>query len=163
MVGHLAEVFHHEAVLCPVHEDRAVASVGDEFVRMLGNAWVEVVLDHQHDGSGLLASMRIVADGACLHLVTGTIAVHVDATIGAEFFGKLGCKRSVELLGEISQGIAQGKALLFGSQNVLATGCMVDIGIVCLRFGQVVGDAGSDVGLEFLEGHKVKSFLRRCG
>ena len=82
LVGHLAEVLHHEAILCPVHENRTVAAIGDELVGVLSYTRVEVILDHQHDGSSLFAAMRIVADGTSLHLVAWTVAVHVDATVG---------------------------------------------------------------------------------
>ena len=53
LLGHFAQVAHDEAVLCPVLEDGAVAAVGDELLRVLGDGRVQVVLDHEHDGRGL--------------------------------------------------------------------------------------------------------------
>ena len=55
LVGHLREVLHHQPVLCPVLEHGTVAAVGDELVRMLCHARVEVVLYHHHDGGCLTA------------------------------------------------------------------------------------------------------------
>ena len=53
LLGHFAQVAHHEAVLGPVLEDGAIAAVRDELLRVLGDGRIQVVLDHQHDGRGL--------------------------------------------------------------------------------------------------------------
>ena len=102
LIGHLAQIFHREAVLCPVLEDGAVAAVDDELVGMLCHRGVEVVLDHQHDGRCLLAKGGILLDGAGVHLVGRTEAVHVDATVFFQLFGKLRGQRSVPFLGEVT-------------------------------------------------------------
>ena len=83
LVGHLAEVFHHQAILCPVLEHGAVATVGDELVGMLCHGGVEVVLNHQHDGGSLTALGGILVDGAGIHLVGGAQTVHIDAAVFA--------------------------------------------------------------------------------
>ncbi len=54
LITHHGEVLHGEQVLCPVLKYRAIATIGDEFIRMLGNRGVKVVLDHEHDARCLL-------------------------------------------------------------------------------------------------------------
>ena len=64
--------------------------------------------------------------------------------------GKLGEQRCVHLAGEVAQSVAQGQFLFLGSEYVLALGRMIDVGVVGLRLGQHLGDAGAHVGLKFL-------------
>ena len=68
-VGHLAEVFHREAVLGPVLEDGAVTAVGNQLVGVLGDGGVEVVLDHQHYRGGLAGTGGVLVDRAGVHVV----------------------------------------------------------------------------------------------
>jgi len=44
--GHICQVLHGQKVLCPILEDRPISSIGDQFMRMLGNAGVQIILDH---------------------------------------------------------------------------------------------------------------------
>lgn len=53
---HDLQVVHREVVLCPVLEDCTVATVGDQLVWELRNLRIKIVLNHQHDPSGLAAS-----------------------------------------------------------------------------------------------------------
>ena len=46
---HLTEVSHRQSILCPVLENCTVASVGNQFVRKLGDGGVEIILNHHHD------------------------------------------------------------------------------------------------------------------
>ncbi len=149
LVGHLAKVFHHQAVLGPVLEDGAVAAVGDQLVRMLRHGGVEVVLYHQHDGGRLMALGGVLVDGAGVHLVRGAQTVHVDATVLLQLLGKLLGQHLVVLGGEVAQGVADGQLLLGGRQDVLALGRMVHRGVIGLGFGQRVGDAEPQFILEF--------------
>ena len=153
LVGHLAEVFHHQAVLSPVLEDGAVATVGDELVRMLSHGGVEVILDHQHDGGRLTALGRILLDGAGVHLVGGAQTVHIDAAVLLQLFGKLLGQHLVVLGGKIAQGVADGQLLLGRRQDILTLGSVVHRGVIGLGFGQRVGDTEAQFILEFFECH----------
>ena len=90
LIGHLTEVFHHEAVLRPVLKDSTVSAVGDQLVRVLSYTRIEVVLNHQHDSRRLLRAMRIFIDGAGIHSVLRTVAIHIYASVLLEFFRKFG-------------------------------------------------------------------------
>ena len=159
LICHLAEVFHHQSVLCPVLEHGSIAPIGDELVRVLSHSLVQIVLNHHHDGCCLAAVVRIVVDGSCLHLVAGTQAVHVDAAIAVQLVGKLGQQRCVMLGWEIAQCIAQCQTFLIVGEDVLALGRMVDFGVIWHRLGQHIGYACTDVGHEFFSCHLFKSFM----
>lgn len=149
LVGHLGEVLHRQTILCPVLEDGAIASIDDQLVRVLCHARVEVVLDHQHDGCSLLRTMGIVGDVAGLHLIGGTVAVHIDTTVLAQLLGELGGKLCVKLLRKIAERVAQSELLLLRGEDILALGRMVDGSVVGLQCWQLSGNAGTDVGLKF--------------
>ena len=155
LVGHLAEVLHHQAILSPVLEHGAVATVGNQLVRMLGHGGVEVVLDHQHDGGSLTALGGVLIDGAGVHLVGGTQTVHVDTAVLLQFLGKLLGQHLMVLGGEITQGVADGQLLLGGRKDVLALGRMVHRGVIGLGFGQRIGDTEAQFVLEFFECHNI--------
>ena len=53
LVSHLGQILHHKTVLCPVLEHGSVASIGDQFMRVLCHTIVQIVLDHRHYGSRL--------------------------------------------------------------------------------------------------------------
>ena len=108
---------------------------------MLCHLWVQVVLYHQHDGSCLSAAVRIVVDWSSLHLVVGAVAIHIDATVATELFGKLGSQCGMKMLWEIAQRIAQCKLLLLRSEYVLALWRMIYAAVVRFRLGQIVGYA----------------------
>ena len=148
---HVGKVLHYEAVLCPVLEDGTVAAVDDELVGMLCHGRVEVVLDHQHDGRGLLAFGRIFLNRAGVHLVGRTETVHVDAAVFLQLLGKFGGQGGVELGGEVTQGVADGQLLLSLRQDVLALGRVVDIRVIRFHFRQFIGDAGENLFLEIVQ------------
>ncbi len=141
LVGHLGEIFHHQTVLCPVLEDGSVAAVDDQFVRMLRNARVEVVLNHEHDGGRLTRACRIFVNRTGEHLIARTVAVHVDAAVGLQLLGKLRRQLRMQMLGEIAQCVAQGQPFLFCCEDIFAFGRMVDVLVVGHRLGQRIGDA----------------------
>ena len=123
---------------------------------MLCHTRVEVVLYHQHDGSRLAGAVGVFVDGTGMDVVTRTVAVHVDTSILAQFVGELLGQSGVQVFGEIAQGIAQGEALLLVGEDVLALRCVVDIGVVGFRLGELVGNTGSYLILEFFGGHGIK-------
>ncbi len=132
-VGHLAEIFHRQAVLCPVLEHGSIAAVGNQFMWMLGHGRVEVVLYHHHDCRSLTRPGWVLVDRPGIHFVVGPIAVHVDTAVATQFVGKLRGKLCVERCREVAQSITQGEAFFVGRENFLTLGCMVDRGVV--RFG----------------------------
>jgi hypothetical protein len=67
-----------------------------------------------------------------------------------QLVGKFWGESGVEFGGEVSQGVAQGKAFLVGGEYVFALWRMVHGGVVWLQFGQCIGYAGAEVGLKFL-------------
>ena len=127
----------------PVLEDGSVAAVDNQLVRMLCHSRVQIVLNHQHDGSSLTTLVRIVIDGASKHLIAGTIAVHIDASIALQLFGKLRCELCVQVFWEIAQGVAQRQPLLLGRQYVLPLRSVVDLCIIGFSFRQIVRNAKS--------------------
>ena len=141
LVGHLAEVFHCESVLRPVLEDGTVASVHDEFVRMLRHLRVQVVLNHEHDGGSLFGVVRILVDGASVHIVCRTIAVHIDASVGVELSDELRRQLRVQLFREVAQSVAQCQLFLLVVEYLLALRRMIYIRVVGHRFGKEVGYA----------------------
>ena len=141
LVGHLAEIFHCESVLRPVLEDGAVASVDDKLVRMLSHFGVKVVLNHEHDGGSLLGAVRILVDGACVHIVCRAIAVHVYASVRVEFGDELRRQLRVQRLREVAQCVAQRQLPLFVVEYLLALRRMIYIRVVGHRFGKEVGYA----------------------
>ena len=134
----------------PVLEDGSVAAIGDQFVRVLGHGGIQVVLDHQHDGCGLPALGGILVDGTGVHLVVGTVAVHVDTAVFVQFLHKFRCEGGVEGGIEVAECIAQGQLLLCGSQNILALRGVVDGGVVRFQCGQFGRNALHKILLEFL-------------
>ena len=92
LFGHGGKVLHGQAVLRPVLEDGSVASVNDELVGVLGDAGIQVVLDHGHDGSRLSALCRIFVNRPGVHVVRRAEPVHIDAAVAMQFLCKLGCK-----------------------------------------------------------------------
>ncbi len=153
LVGHLAQILHHQAILGPVLKDSAVAAIGYELVGMLGDGGVEIVLNHQHDGRGLTRAGRVEIYRPRVHGVGWAVAIHIYTAVVGELAGKLGCERRMEMGREIPQGIAQGEFLLLGREDVLAARGVVDRGVVARMVGQGVGDTGYEVGADLFGCH----------
>ena len=80
---HGGQVLHGEQVLRPVLEDRSVAAIGDEFMRMLCYHRIQVVLYHHHDGRSLPALMGIMVQVTGIHSIGRTKPVHIDSSVSA--------------------------------------------------------------------------------
>lgn len=145
VVFHVGEILHHKAILSPVLEDGAIATVDDQLVRMLSHGRIQVVLNHQHDSCGLLAFARIFVNRTGIHLIGRAETVHVDAAVFFQFFGKFGGQHSVVLGRKIAQGVADGELLFFLGQDVLAFRGMIDILVVFFHFRQFIGDTSQNL------------------
>ena len=152
-IGHLTQIFHHQSVLCPVLEDSAITAVGDQLMRMLCHGLVQVVLDHHHDCGSLFRTMGILIDRTGIHLITGTEAIHIDTSVLFQLLGKLWRQCGMELLGEVTQGIAQCQFFLLSGEDIFSLRCMVDGGIVSLRLGQHIRNTHADIFYEFFVCH----------
>ncbi len=153
LVGHLAQILHHQAVLCPVLEHGAVSAVGNQFVRMLCHSGVQVVLNHQHDGGSLAALGGILVNGAGIHLVGGAQTVHINASVFLQLLGKLRSQHSVVLGVKITEGVTYCQLLLCWGQDILALGRMVYGCVIRLGCRQRIGNAGTQFILKFFECH----------
>ena len=133
-VRHVGEVLHHEMVLSPVLEHRAVAAVSDQLVRELSHALVEVVHDHQHDGSSLLALGGVLVDRVRLHLVLGRAeTVHVNVTPRRELLGELRREDLMVLCREVAQRVLQSLlSLLLSVQHLGLLGGVRDARVALL-------------------------------
>ena len=152
LLRHFAQIAHHEAVLCPVLEDGAVSAVGDEFLRMLRDGRVQVVLDHQHDGRRLGRPCGVMVDGPGVHRVIRHEPIHVDAAKVLQLLGEFRSELRVLFGWEIAQGICQGQLLLLRGEDVLSNGSMWHLGVAFPRGRQNGGQAFRNGGLEIGEG-----------
>ena len=108
LFGHFTQILHHQTILRPVLKNRTVPTIGNQFIRMLCHAWIQVVLNHEHDGCCLLTLCRIFRNRSRIHFVCRTIAVHVNASVCLQLFSKFLCQCFVQFRREIAKGIAQG-------------------------------------------------------
>ena len=120
LVGHSRKILHREPVLRPILENGAVAAVDYEFVRMLGHARVQVILNHRHNCRRLPGFRGVLIDRAGVHWVRRAQAVHIDAAVFFQLLRKFGRKRCVVPGFEVAQRVFQRKSLLLAGQYVLA-------------------------------------------
>ena len=80
-IGHLTQILHHQSILCPILEYGTITTVCNQFMRMLCNSLIKVVLNHHHDGCRLFRVMRIFVDRTRIHLISRAETVHIDTTI----------------------------------------------------------------------------------
>ena len=120
VLSHGGEVLHRQQVLGPVLKDGSVASIGDKLVRMLRHRRIQVVLDHQHDGRGLWRAGGVFANRPSVHRIGGAKAVHVNASVAAEFVSEFRCQNLVVAGIKIAERVAQGQLFFIRAQNVLA-------------------------------------------
>ena len=81
LVGHLTQVFHNQTVLCPVLENSTIATVCNQFVRVLSHSLVKVVLDHHHDSSSLMRLVWVFVNRTSVHFVCRAEAIHIYASV----------------------------------------------------------------------------------
>ena len=144
LVGHRGEVLHGQQVLRPVLKDCTIAAVGNEFVRVLGDSRIQIVLNHQHDGCGLLGLRRVFMNGPGLHGIGRPKTVHVYAAIKPQFFGKFRSQHFVVAGLKVAQRVAQGELFFVGTQNVRAFRGMRDGGIVARMNRKLRGNPGQN-------------------
>ena len=82
---HDREVMHRPPVLHPVLEHRAIPPIGDQFVWILSNIRIEIVVDHEHHGRTANCPRLIRIDGFGTNSLVWSESVHPNATIAAKF------------------------------------------------------------------------------
>ena len=145
LFAHFREVLHGEQVLRPILENGSVAAIGNQLFGMLGHLGVEVVLNHQHNGCCLPATGGIGLYGPCIHGVIRPKAIHVNAPVALQLFGKLRPQNPVMPGMKIAQGILNGQFFLFFAENALngAARSMAELRVALAGRGQNIGDTGS--------------------
>ena len=81
-VGYLGEIFHSEQVLSPVLEYRPISTISNKLVRMLCHRFIQIILNHQHNGCCFLGTMRILINRPGVHLIFRAETMHVNTPIG---------------------------------------------------------------------------------
>ena len=134
LVSHCSKVLHYKPVLRPVLEYSSVSSICDQFMWMLCNPVVKVVLDHRHYCCRLCGSGRIFIDRTCVHLIIRTETVHVYASVLLQFICKLGSKYLMVFSWEISEGIPDGKNFFLVVKDFLTFRSVINARVVRFRF-----------------------------
>ena len=149
IVGHGGEVLHRKPVLRPVLKDGPVAAVRDQFVWELSNGGIQVVHDHQHDGSGLCAVAWVCIDGVGPHRhVRGPIPMHDDAPITVQFLEEFSSHGVVMVAWKVPEGVLQGEPSFTWRQRDGPVRGVVHGWIEVHRRGHVRRDAFKDGGSE---------------
>ncbi len=112
LVRHFGEVLHSQQILGPVLEYGTVPSIGDQFLRVLGNSRIQIVLDHEHDGGRFSTFCRVVPNRSGVQVVIGFEPIHVDSPVGIQFVEKFFGQFLMPGFRKIAQGISQGELLL---------------------------------------------------
>ena len=89
LIGHLRQIFHHQAILCPVLKYCTITSISNQLMRMLCHSLIKIVLNHHHDCSSLFRTMRIFVYRTSIHFVCRTEAIHIYTSVFFQFFSKL--------------------------------------------------------------------------
>ena len=152
-VCHRSQILHGQTVLGPVLEHGPIASVCDEFVRMLRDPRVEVVLYHRHYRRRLCALCGILPYGTGIHGIVRTEAVHVYASVVLQLSCEFRSQHRMLMFRKIPQCITEREFLLSIAEQVLAPGRMVHRRVISLRLRKFLRNAGKDVAPEFLIGH----------
>ena len=125
--GHLTEVLHRQPVLRPVLKNPAVSAISDELLGVLRHSRIQVVLNHQHDGSRLLALGRVLLNGTSKNRVLWAQSVHVYAAIILELLCELRGQNRMCFYRKITQRVAQCQFLFCRRQNVFPDGCVAHL------------------------------------
>ena len=113
-------------------------------MRVLSYGWIQVVLDHQHDGCGMLGLRRVFMNGPGLHGIGRPKAVHVNASVVAKFLGEFRSQHFVVAGLKVAQRVAQGELFFVGIQYVFAIWGMRDGGIVARMNRKLRGNPGQN-------------------
>ena len=105
LLCHLGQVLHGKQVLGPVLKYRSIATVGNQFLRMLCYRWIQVILKHELDGCCLRTVCRVFCYGSSLERIVRHKAVHVDAPVCLKFLPKFWSQRLVPSGRKIAQGV----------------------------------------------------------
>ena len=89
LIRHFGQVFHGQPVLGPVLENGTVPSIGDQLIRVLGHHMVQVVGEHQHDGTCLHGPVGERIQVACGDLIPGSVTIHIDPAVLFKFVSEL--------------------------------------------------------------------------
>ena len=81
LLGHCRKILHDKPVLGPILENGPIASIDNKLMRMLGNPWIKIILDHGHNRRGLGAFRRVLPNRARVHWIIRAEAVHIDASV----------------------------------------------------------------------------------
>ena len=144
VVGHRGEVLHGQQVLRPVLKDSPIAAIGNELVRVLRYGGIQIVLNHQHDGCGLLGLRRVFMNGPGLHGIGRPKAVHVNAAIKLQFLGEFRSQHLMMAGLKVAERVAQGELFFVGTQNVRAFRGMRDGGVVARMNRKLRGNPGQN-------------------
>ena len=87
-VCHFRQVFQSQAILHPILKNSTISTIRDEFMRMLCDAVIKVVLDHEHDRFGLFTFARILVNWSGKNRVLRHESIHVNSTEVSQFFCK---------------------------------------------------------------------------
>ena len=148
VVPQLGEVLHGEAVLGPVLEDRAVAAVGNEFVRVLCHGRIQVVLDHQHNGCRLAARGGVLVHRTRVHSVGGAVAVQVNSAVFVQFPRAFFRHHRVVRLRDVAQRIPNGEYFFVWGQEVFSLGRVGNGRVPTGMFGEKVRNSGAQFVLK---------------
>ena len=79
-----------------------VPSVSNELMRMFRYFIIQIILNHEHDRSGLFGLMRILVNRTSFHFVIRTKPIHVDPAILLKLLSKFRSQLCMMLHGEIT-------------------------------------------------------------
>ena len=102
------EISHGQQVLSPILKYRAVPSVSNQLVRVLGNLGIKVVSDHVHDGRSLGTLSGIILNGPRHHGIIGPESAHINSAIFPKLLREFIGQSRMPFLGKIPQCIMKG-------------------------------------------------------
>ena len=105
---------------------RRYCAVSHQFVGIERDVEGQVVVYHHLESLALDAPSPVLVDGPCLEVSLRTEAVAVDAAPGPEFFEELGCQLFVQFVGDVAQGVLQGRGSLRVVEGVATVRCPPD-------------------------------------
>ena len=126
VLGQFLQIHFEEAVLHPVLADLSRLAIGHQLVGVEGDVEGQVVVYHHLEGFPFDALAFVLVDGFRLEVSFRAIAVAVDAAAGPELFEEFGCQLFVQFVGDVAQGILQGRGGLRRIEGVATVGSPPD-------------------------------------